>query len=803
MSDGTPDRRRLGTNSLLSAFLIVAALYFAREVFIPLALAGLISFLLAPVATRLERWGLHRTVAGLLVIVIAFTSVSTIGYFVLGQVYNLAVELPQYQQNVTRKIDTLHLHSTGKLTSTVQMLSEVEQRISKGEPEPSAATVPLGPSGRKRTAPAHVPLPPDAAPKPNDPVAVKIEAPDTSVLAVLARKIEPLVHPLTTAFAVFIFVIFMLLSRDDLRERAVRLVGSSRIHITTVAMTDAGTRVSRYLFMQFMVNVGYGAVVGVGLWAIGVPHPLLWAVTTGLLRFIPYVGILAAGSGPVLIALAASPSWSPVAWAFGLYLVLELLAANLLEPMLYGSSTGVSAMAILIAAIFWTWLWGIAGLLLSTPLTVCLIVIGRHVPSLAFIGVLFGEEAVLDPPQRLYQRVLASDSKDIARLLEDEMKTRSREELFDTVLIPTLSLIEEARHSDELPENRAEHALQCIEEQIEEHWNVSSEPSPQSREQIMCVSVRDLADDIACQMLSYVVNELYDVQVLSADLPSAEVVSSIASTRPRVICVVGVPPQAIRHVRLRCHQLRRQFPDTIIAACVFSSKCDLSSIRGRISLQIAQHVVCSLQQAKDYLSSLRGSETITSTDSLLLSDTKAISDEEIDSHPLDETSKEIFDQIVGRLARTFEAPIAIINVFGTSDISWKSQRGLSEDEMSSGLAMQDSLLCRPSTLQGQCMVVPDVAEDDRFRGDPVMVAKNIRFFAGAPIFGQRGDEIGSLCVMDTRSREVTERQIDCLKALAESVMNAIDLRSNVPEPGGSNMGDEDPNQAFISSSAQG
>ncbi len=596
MFDGNSDRRRNRVNGFFVTVLIVAALYFGREIFIPLALAGLVAFLLAPVATRLEHWGVQRTIAGLLVIGLSFASICAVGWVVLGQVYNLAVELPQYQQNVTKKIDTLHLHSAGRLTSTVQMLTNVSKQISSVNAEEPVPTSTVGTVRHRRTAGTPTSLSSDAARKAGEPVPVRVEEPEISLVSLAAEEIQPLIHPLTTAFVVIIFVIFMLLARDDLRDRAVRLIGSSRIHITTVAMTDAGARVSRYLLMQFFVNVTYGGIIGFALWGIGVPHPLLWAVTTALLRFIPYIGILAAGAGPVLVALAVSPNWATVAWTFGLYVVMELLSANAIEPFLYGSSTGVSALAILVAAIFWTWLWGIAGLLLSTPLTVCLIVIGRHVPRLEFIGVMFGEESVLDPPQRLYQRILASDSQDASRLINDELKNRSREAVYDNVLIPALSFIEEARHSEELEPDRAEHALHRIEELVEEQWTA---PAPVNtadmREQIVCVAVRDFADEISCQLLVHVVTETYRVQVLAAELLSADVIAAISATRPRVICVVGIPPQAIRHVRLRCHQLRLRFPETIVVACVLSTSvtCPIFAVEFRLKMRTMLSARCS------------------------------------------------------------------------------------------------------------------------------------------------------------------------------------------------------------------
>ncbi len=699
--------------------------------------------------------------------------IGSIGWVVLGQVYNLAVELPEYQQNVTQKINVLHLHSAGRLTNTVQMLSEVSRQISNGKPvqaspPPSSELVRRGTRNVAATGPR--PLGTPAAP--NAPISVRVEDSGRSFASMAVFEVQPLIAPLTRAFAVVIFVVFMLLARDDIRDRAVRLMGSTRIHVTTVAMVDAATRVSRYLLMQFIVNLGYALVLGLALWAIGIPHPLLWAVTTFLLRFVPYVGILAAGVGPILLALAVSPHWSMAGWTLAVYVFLELLAANVIEPLLYGSSTGVSALAILVAAIFWTWLWGIPGLLLSTPLTVCLIVVGRHVPRLGFLSILFGENKVLDPPERLYQRILASDLRDAAKLIEEESKTSSREAAYDKLIIPTLNLIEEARHTERLEAARAESALQQIEDLIEEQW-IPDGVSLGSREgAIICVSAKDLADDIACQLLKQVLVETHSVVTLASDLMSADVDAKIELVRPAVLCVVGIPPQAIRHIRVRCHQLRTKFPEIPIVACVLSTECDLANVRGRIPIGDANHVVCSLQQAQEYLMSLEiAAEAVPNhrtPPAMAAPSTPCYAD-------LDESSKDVFEQITVALAKTFEAPIALIHMHEEGNALWQAQCGLGQPEGSSASSLGQSALCAKATL-GTCLVVADTAEDPLFCHDPILLDKGIRFFAGMPILSSEGGEIGSLCVFDTRPRQVTPPQEAGLKMLAKTAADAIALQ---------------------------
>jgi predicted PurR-regulated permease PerM/GAF domain-containing protein len=757
---------------LLEAFLVMASLYLAREVLIPLCLAGLVTFLLTPLATLLETWRLPRAVSSVLVVALTTLGVSLIGWVVLGQIYNLAVELPQYQQNITQKVNTLHLQSAHRLTDTVQMLSEVGTQASASHAaRNSVSSACLKPDRITRSAKATASSL-GGAHLADEPVNVRVDEPSPSWTSTAIASMHPLIRPATSAFAVIIFIIFMLIARDDIRDRTVLLIGSHRIHTTTVAMTDAASRVSRYLMMQFVVNSAYGLVVGVALWAVGVPHPLLWAVTTFLLRFVPYVGILIASTGPVLLALAASPNWSTACWTAGIFLILELVAANAVEPYLYGSSTGVSALAILVASVFWTWLWGLPGLLLSTPLTVCLIVIGQHFPRLEFLGVLFGERTVLDPPQRLYQRILASDLREAGKLLDQEVKSNSREAAFDGIVIPALSLVEEARHAEQLDSERASLALQQIEEVVEEQWTGAYLEPRAGAGLVICAAVKDMADDIACHLMKQVLSESLHVESLSSDLMSADVVEAIEQANPVAICVVGIPPQAIRHIRMRCHQLRSRFAAVPIVACLLSSQRDLTDVRSRIPICDANHVVCSLEQARLYLTSLTGSPAAATREGVALPNAALIPSEHL---PLDESREDIFEQIIQTLARSFEAPIALVNLESVEHDRWRAECGLPEDQRGSALSLRQSSVCKSENL-AEGLIVPDIAEDLRFRDDPILLENGIRFFAGQPVSGMENEEIGSLCVFDTRPRHITPRQEECLKSLAQSVSNAVALQ---------------------------
>ena len=768
-------------SSLLTGILVVVVLYFAREVFVPLALAALIAFVLAPAANRLERFGMRRTPAALLVIILTLATVAVLGWVLLGQIYSLAVELPQYQQNVTDKIGSLHLDTAGRLSRTVEMLNGLNKRLKSGD---TALSPVISVVQQPRASRSH-PNPVAIANKTTQPVSVRIEEPQESVLEFAGRTMTPLVHPLTTTFIVVIFLVFMLIGREDLRDRGLKLAGSGRMHLTTSAIKDATARVSRYLQMQLVVNLCYGAVAGVALQLIGVPHPLLWAILTCVLRFVPYVGIMMAAAGPLLLAGAVSPHWTALMWTVIMFCVLEVVAGNFVEPMLYGASTGISAIAVLIAAVFWTFLWGLPGLLLSTPLTVCLIVIGRQVPRLHYLEVLLGERTGLPPSEHFYQRMLASNPRDARALIETTFKARSsRAEVYDTILIPALAMIEEARHSEEMTATRAEEVLQSVEELVEElaaGAGLTSPHQPEPAKRVVCMPARDFADEIACQLAQQVLEDKATVQIVPADSSMTSLQEYMARQQPEVICVVGVPPRAARHIRMRCHQIRARFPESIVVACVLSDENDLSSLRSRIPIEDAQHVVSSLQLMRDYLTSvLHPAEVLEASGE---TEEAAETAEELSAN-IDEVQRVdlfdgplegMFNRLATNLARSFDAPIVLITGADGERHFWEAQCGLPEDALASSGAERDGCVCNTVVSADQVVIIADIAEEERFAGDPFLKAHGIRFCAAAPLKDQDQEVVGSLCVLDTRPRQITEKQRETLISVAESVMMAIEL----------------------------
>lgn len=403
----------------------VAALYFGREVFLPIAIALLLTFALAPLVSALKRVGIPRIAAVIASVLSAFAVLALFSFIVATQVSELAQNIPVYQTNILAKIRSLK--ETGVGGGIIARLSGVVERVGQ-EIDKQDATLPAAT--------------PDKPPR--EPVPVEIVSREKP-LEVLQNIVGPLISPLGSTGLIIVVVIFMLLEREDLRDRFIRLVGYGDLHRTTEALRDAGKRVGRYLLMQLVVNIVYAIPIAIGLWVLGIPNALLWGLLALALRFVPYIGPVIGMLLPLFLALAVAPGWSLVLWTAALFVVMELITGNVVEPWLYGSRTGLSPLAIIVAAIFWTWLWGPLGLVLSTPLTVCLVVLGRHVPQFEFLDVLFGNEPVLEPHARLYQRLLAGDPDEATDHAEEMLEERYLIEFYDKVAIPALLLGERDR----------------------------------------------------------------------------------------------------------------------------------------------------------------------------------------------------------------------------------------------------------------------------------------------------------------------------------------------------------------------
>jgi CheY-like chemotaxis protein len=453
------------------------------------------------------------------------------------------------------------------------------------------------------------------------PFSVRVLSSPASPLQVIGGTFGTLFELLGSTGIVIVLVVFFLVRREDLRDRFIRLVGRGDVTVTTQLLEDAAMRVSRYLSMQFLINAIFGVVVAVGLYLIGVPDAVLWGILATTLRFIPYIGPWIAAAMPIGLSLAISLNWIAPILTLGLFVVLELFLNNVMEPWLYGKNTGVSAVAVLVAAIFWTWLWGIVGLLLATPLTVCLFVIGKHVPQLSFLDTLLGNEPVFEPKKRVFQRLLAGDQEEAAELLDEYLEHQPLVEIYDTVLIPALALAETHWHRDELAESRHKFILQSLTEIIEDlgqrqpvspaqaEANDESEASGDPAAVvvlanlppvcILCLPARDEADEIAAMMLAQLLEtDGCVVQAVSVTGRASEMVDLVEQRQPAVVCISATPPAAVMHARYLCTRLRARMPKVNLVVGLWDTPGDLTKAKKRIGCGANTHVVATLADAQ-------------------------------------------------------------------------------------------------------------------------------------------------------------------------------------------------------------
>ncbi len=395
-----------------------------REVFLPIVFAVLLAFVIAPFVDLMRRGHLGRIPSVIIAVVVALGIVLSLGGIIGLQMAGLASDLPRYQYTVRQKIASLREGTLGRIPELMKNMGRQIEQATKEAPPSEAKPAPTPP-----VTPEQRPLP------------VEVHERDATPLEVARSVLSPLLEPLATTGIVFVVLIFILLQREDLRDRMIRLFGSSDLHRTTAAMDDAARRLSRYFLMQLGLNAAFGVVIAAGLWLIGVPSPLLWGIFAALMRFVPYIGSFIAGAMPIALAAAVDPSgWSLALMTLALFLVAEPVMGHVIEPLVYGQSTGLSPFAVVMSAIFWTWLWGPVGLVLATPVTLCLVVLGRHVERLEFLDVLLGDRPALTPSENLYQRMLAGDPDEALESAEQLLKERSLTSYYDEVAMGALRL---------------------------------------------------------------------------------------------------------------------------------------------------------------------------------------------------------------------------------------------------------------------------------------------------------------------------------------------------------------------------
>jgi predicted PurR-regulated permease PerM len=545
--------------SVATFVLIIASLYCAQAVLIPVALAILLTFLLSPVAGALERIALRRLPSVIVVVVLTFSLLGGIGWIVTLEFGSLANELPKYTGNIRQKIaDVRGAGKGGALEKVQKTVEEVKSEIQKSD-EPTKTKD----QGRP----------------------VIVQPMESFVFWPVPSAVGPMAERFAIAGLVIVLVIFMLIQREDLRNRLIRLVGYGRLTVTTRALEEAGQRISRYLLMQTIINSSFGLAVGFALYLIGLPYAILWGFLAAVLRFIPYVGPFAAAIMPGALSLAVFEGWVWPIVVVGLFLALELLNNMVLEPLLYGESAGVSGVGLLVAIAFWTWLWGPVGLVLATPLTVCVVVLGKYVPGMDFIGVLMSDQPAMESNISYYQRLLAMDQAEAAEIVEEHLKTHSQEQLFDGVLMPALSHARRDRELGRLTEDGEQFVFQATREILEDLNNLKPESSSEASDsekvamaandftaalpkvRILGCPARDQADELALLMFRQLFDSTrYEVELMSDAVLSSEVVAArIGEKSPAMICIAAVPPGGLAQTRYLCKRLRARFPNLKIA----------------------------------------------------------------------------------------------------------------------------------------------------------------------------------------------------------------------------------------------
>jgi predicted PurR-regulated permease PerM len=544
----------------------------------------LLTFLLSPVCNWLQRRGLGRIAAVVLTTTVGFTLLGIAIWAAAVQMNGLTPKIPEYRRNLEAKFHSVNEYAVSALRKATRTAQETGKNLT-----------PAGPIGDPRGT--------DELP-----FSVRVLPPSTSAWQAFGGMFGTLFEVLGTAGIVVVLVMFFLFRREDLRDRFIHLVGKGHVTVTTQMLEDAGARVSRYLSTLFLLNLMFGASIGVGLYLIGVPNSILWGIFSATLRFIPYLGPWLAAVMPIALSMAVSTGWMATILTVLLFVLLELFNNNLLEPWLYGKNTGVSPVAVILAAVFWAWLWGPMGLLLATPLTVCVLVVGKHIPQLAFLDTLLGTEPVFEPKLRVYQRLLAGDQQEAVDLFEEHLKLRPAVEVYDMMLIPALAIAELHWQLGELTDAKRKFILQSLKEMIYDKEVAPLARTDElfvdpSRLSVLCLPAHSEADEITGLMLAKVLAPSgCQVEIASISAQVDEMIELVERRKPLVVCISATPPAAVLHARHLCRRIHDRFPEVHLIVGLWDAPGDLVKASERISFGAV--VVSSLADAQGKVNSL-------------------------------------------------------------------------------------------------------------------------------------------------------------------------------------------------------
>jgi len=598
-----------GLRPVIVLSAVVVVMYLTREVLIPFSFAVVLSLIWTPPVNWLQKLHIRRAPAVFVVVLASLGVGACVSWVIVNQLISVLNELPDYQQNIHDKVVALRSPGSGSLGRAAESVERLNKEFST---IPTPESTPKLEGDRRTAGQRSNPLRNGSA----TPVPVQVVEKPTNSFDYLSGLAGQFVAPVGIAGIVLIFSTFLLIERQDVRNRLLRLVGLGQLNVMTQALDDAAKRVSRYLVLQFAVNAGFGLSVGIGLYFIGLPYAALWGTVAGVLRIVPYVGTVIAGALPLLLSFAVFNTWSPPLLIFLLIASLELVIGNWVEPLLYGAHIGVSSLAILVTAVFWTVLWGPAGLILSTPLTVCVAVLGRYVPQLSFLHVLLGDEPVLTTETQVYQRLLALDREEAQDVADQFLKEQSLVDLYDGVFVPALTMAEQDRHKGALDPAREQFIFTSIREMVEElsdykpragskshaeesHHDPSLQaPIAEFEGRVMCLPSNDEADEIVAAMLAQLL-EGQGIPAIAFPVgdTSFETLTLLAPNAPDVICISALPPFALAHTRTVARRMKLKFPACKLVIAVWGFNGDVVKALERFQEPRPERVIVSLADA--------------------------------------------------------------------------------------------------------------------------------------------------------------------------------------------------------------
>ena len=740
-----------GQPMVLAASVLVAigALYVGAGIFVPLVLAVLVAFALAPVVRLLHRLKLPHVVAVIIAVAGAAMVIGFIGFLIITQFARLAAEIPQYQQIVGSKLRALQQSTGGggAFTRIEEALQSLGARLGDGTSTSDPSIV--------------------------QPQPVTIVNPQNP-LSYVQGFLGSLLGPLATAAIVTVFVVFLLLQRGDFRDRFLKLVSRGDLRTSTMAMNDAAKRVSRYLLVQFMVNFTYGVIFGTGMFLIGVPNAVLWGLFAGLFRYIPFVGTLIAATIPFALSFAIDPGWGMLAASVILFVSLELVTTNLIEPRLYGSSTGLSALAVIVAAMFWATLWGPIGLILATPMTVCLVVLGRYVPQLQFLEVLLGSEPVLVREEQLYQRLLSDNIEEAIDLAETSIATSSARAFYDEVALPALRLAEADRArslTDVATRRKVVEGMSAVIQEIEhltpeqssdDEEDVAAEPL-----RVVCIGGRTELDGAAAEMVAQVMLRAgIETRMLPPVALRQEAIGQIDLAGVDVVCLAYLDPYPRTYARFVARRIRRRAPNVKIMICLLNTApgTNLDEVRSRFEGDSLAFTIATIETEILAIAKERVPEAVSPVEG------ETEKAEWLDRLRHVAGDHKSLDQFTADVATALNAQLAMVSI----DEEGESLAALAARHASEKLPPTVASLAAEVMEAGDLLVIEEVSADKAHASDPFLLENSMEFYAGAPLRAPWGETVGVLSILDPEPRKFSKEDRAALKEKADAFVARLD-----------------------------